>query len=61
MIIPLFAAEPAPTRKQAEKLEKGGNWREAYELRVKLLRKISDKESGKDLQLALNSQNRLRE
>lgn len=61
LIIPLFAAEPAPTRKQAEKLEKGGNWREAYELRVKLLRKISDKESGKDLQLALNSQNRLRE
>ena len=55
------AAPEAEWRKQAEKLEKDGNWREAYELRVKLLRKISDKASGKDLSLALNSQNRLRE
>ncbi len=33
-----FAADAPEMRKKAEKLEKDGNWKEAYELRVKLLR-----------------------
>jgi uncharacterized protein YfaS (alpha-2-macroglobulin family) len=59
----VFAAEApeAEMRKEAEKLEKDGNWREAYELRVKILRKVDDKDSAKDLQMALNSMNRLGE
>lgn len=55
----IFAADAPETRSQAEKLEKDGNWKEAYEVRVKLLREVDDKDSGKDLQKALNSQRRL--
>ena len=55
----VFAAEPVEMRKAAAKLEEAGNWKEAYELRVKLLKEVDDELSGKDLELALNSQNRL--
>jgi hypothetical protein len=55
----IFAADAPQMRSQADKLEKDGNWREAYEVRVKLLREVSDKDSGKDLQKALDSQRRL--
>lgn len=54
-----FAANAPEMRTQAEKLEKAGNWQEAYELRVKLLREVDDQQSGKDLERALASQNRL--
>lgn len=57
----IFAAEAPEMRKQAEKLETDGNWKEAYELRVKLLRELDDSESGEDLRKALNSMNRLRD
>lgn len=57
----IFAAEAPEMRTQAEKLEKDGNWKEAYELRVKLLREVDDSESGEDLKKALNSMNRLRD
>jgi len=57
----IFAAEAPEMRKQAAELEKEGNWREAYDLRVELLREVNDPQSGEDLQLALNSQNRLGE
>ncbi len=57
----LFAAEAPEMRKQADKLEKEGNWKEAYELRVKLLREVNDKQSGQDLHQAVNSLQRLRE
>ncbi|MDP4995341.1 MAG: MG2 domain-containing protein [Akkermansiaceae bacterium] len=55
----VFAAEPDGMRKQAEKLETDGNWQEAYELRVKLLREVDDELSGKDLEKAVGSQNQL--
>lgn len=61
MALPISAAEPDPMRKDAAKLEEQGNWREAYELRVKILRKISDADSGIDLQKALESQRNLSE
>jgi hypothetical protein len=55
----VFAADAPEMRSQAEKLENAGNWKEAYELRVKLLREVDDKDSGKDLEKALVSQNQL--
>jgi alpha-2-macroglobulin len=55
------AADSPAMRKQAAELEKQGNWREAYELRVKILREVDDADSGKDLQIALESQQLLRE
>jgi len=58
MALPLSAADPEPMRKDASKLEKQGNWREAYELRVKILRETSDEHSGTDLQKALESRRR---
>lgn len=61
LMIPLSAAEPAPMRKEAEKLEKQGNWREAYDLRVKLLREVEDAASADDLRSALGSQQQLGE
>ena len=61
LMIPLSAAEPEAMRKQAGKLETDGNWREAYDLRVKLLRNVDDTESADDLNKAINSQRRLRE
>lgn len=56
-----LAADAPEMRKQAEKLETDGNWREAYDLRVKILREVDDDQSGVDLQKALNSQQRLGE
>ncbi|MGJ8642497.1 MAG: alpha-2-macroglobulin family protein [Luteolibacter sp.] len=55
----VFAAEPDEMRNQAEKLEKDGNWQEAYELRVKLMREVDDEMSWKDLEKAIGSQNQL--
>ena len=57
----LSAATIPEMRKDASKLESQGNWREAYELRVKLLREADDTGSGVDLQKALNSLRNLRE
>jgi len=57
----VFAADAPELRKEARKLEKDGNWKEAYELRVKLLREVDDKESALDLNKALDSQMRLGE
>ncbi|MGA0898968.1 MAG: alpha-2-macroglobulin family protein [Luteolibacter sp.] len=54
-----FAADAPEMRKKAEKLEKDGNWKEAYELRLKLLREVDDGKSGEDLGRALQSQQRL--
>lgn len=56
-----LAADAPALRKQAAELEKQGNWKEAYEVRVKLLREVNDTESGDDLDKALNSQRQLRE
>ncbi len=56
-----LAADAPALRKQAAELEKQGNWKEAYEVRVKLLREVNDAESGDDLDKALNSQRQLRE
>jgi uncharacterized protein YfaS (alpha-2-macroglobulin family) len=56
-----LAADAPALRKQASELEKQGNWREAYVVRVKLLREIDDIESGDDLEKALRSQRELRE
>lgn len=56
-----LAADAPEMRKQADKLENDGNWREAYDLRVKILREVDDSKSGEDLQKALNSQLRLGE
>lgn len=56
-----LAADAPALRKQASELETQGNWKEAYEVRVKLLREVSDIESGDDLDKALNSQRHLRE
>jgi uncharacterized protein YfaS (alpha-2-macroglobulin family) len=56
-----LAADAPEMRKQAEKLETDGNWREAYDLRVKILREVDDDQSGVDLSRALNSQARLGE
>jgi uncharacterized protein YfaS (alpha-2-macroglobulin family) len=56
-----FAAEIPEMRKQAAELETQGNWREAYELRVKLLREADDEESGVDLTKALHSQGQVNE
>ena len=55
-----IAAEPPEMRRKAALLEKQGNWREAYELRVEILRTVDDSDSGTDLQKALDSQRRLR-
>ncbi|MEP2777208.1 MAG: alpha-2-macroglobulin family protein [Luteolibacter sp.] len=57
----VFAAESDDMRKQAEKLEADGNWKEAYELRVKLLREVDDGDSWRDLEIAIQSQNQLGE
>ena len=56
-----LAVDTPALRKQATELEKQGDWREAYLLRVKLLREVSDPESGQDLDQALGSQRKLRE
>jgi uncharacterized protein YfaS (alpha-2-macroglobulin family) len=56
-----LAADAPALRKQAAELEKQGNWKEAYEVRVKLLREVNDAESGDDLDKALQSQRQLRE
>lgn len=56
-----LAADAPALRKQAAELESQGNWKEAYEVRVKLLREVNDLESGDDLDKALNSQRQLRE
>ena len=56
-----MAADAPAMRKQAAELETQGNWREAYELRVKILREVDDAESGTDLQQALQSQRQLGE
>lgn len=55
------AADAPAMRKQAAELEKKGNWREAYELRVKIMREVDDAESASDLRQALQSQRRLSE
>ena len=55
----VFAADAPEMRSQAEKLENEGNWKEAYDLRLKLLREVDDKDSGTDLEKALASQNQL--
>ncbi|MDX1679849.1 MAG: alpha-2-macroglobulin family protein [Akkermansiaceae bacterium] len=55
----VFAADATEMRKQARKLEKDGNWKEAYELRVKLLRQVDDEKSGVDLTHAVHAQRRL--
>jgi len=57
----VFAADAPEMRKQAQALEAAGNWKEAYEQRVKILRQIDDTESGEDLFKALNSQRQLGE
>ncbi len=59
LMIPLTAAEPEEMRNQAAKLEKDGNWEEAYDLRVRILGEVDDDLSGKDLELALESQRQL--
>ncbi len=56
-----FAADAPALRKQATELETQGNWRETYDVRLKLLREVNDLESGEDLDKALNSQRHLRE
>lgn len=56
-----MAADAPAMRKQAAELEKQGNWREAYELRVKILREVDDADSGTDLQKALQWQRQLGE
>ncbi|MFN9662598.1 MAG: hypothetical protein ACK57I_03575 [Akkermansiaceae bacterium] len=56
-----LAADAPALRKQASELEKQGNWKEAYEVRIKILRDVNDAESGDDLDKALNSQRQLRE
>lgn len=56
-----LAADAPALRKQAAELEKQGNWKEAYEVHVKLLREVNDAESGDDLDKSLNSQRQLRE
>ena len=56
-----MAADAPELRKQAAELEKKGNWREAYDLRVKILREVDDAESAVDLQQALQSQRLLGE
>jgi uncharacterized protein YfaS (alpha-2-macroglobulin family) len=56
-----MAADAPAIRKQAAELEKQGNWREAYELRVKILREVDDAESATDLQQALQSLRQLGE
>ncbi len=62
MISGCALAADAPTlRKQASELETQGNWKEAHEIRVKLLREVNDLESGDDLDKAINSQRQLRE
>lgn len=55
------AADAPAMRKQAAELEKKGNWREAYELRVRILREVDDAESATDLRQALQSQRQLNE
>lgn len=57
----LSAAEPESMRAQAEKLEADGNLREAYDLRVKLLREVDDSLSGADLYQAVSAQQQLGE
>ncbi|WP_411825821.1 alpha-2-macroglobulin family protein [Luteolibacter sp. AS25] len=57
----VMAEDAANLRGQAEKLEQEGNWREAYELRVKLLRESDDERSGEDLSSAVQSLNNLGE
>ena len=54
-----LAADAPAMRKQAIELEKQGNWREAYELRVKILREVDDADSATDLRQALQSQRQL--
>ena len=61
LILPTSAVVAEPMRGQAEKLEKDGNWREAYDLRVKLLREVDDEASAIDLKKAIESQRRLQE
>lgn len=56
-----IAADGRSLRKQATELETQGNWKEAYEVRVKLLREVNDLESGEDLDKAIECQRRLRE
>jgi hypothetical protein len=56
-----LAADAPALRKQASELEKQGNWKEAYELRVKILREVNDTESGDDLNKALKNQRNLRD
>lgn len=56
-----LAVDAPALRTQAAELEKQGNWKEAYVLRIKLLREVNDQESGQDLDKALDSQGKLRE
>ncbi|MFK7850827.1 MAG: alpha-2-macroglobulin [Akkermansiaceae bacterium] len=56
----LFAVDASKLRKKAEGLEKNGNWKEAYDVRLELLREVNDKTSWQDLQKAINAQQRLR-
>lgn len=56
-----LAADVPAMRKQAAELEKQGNWREAYELRMKILREVDDAESAVDLVTVLQSQRQLNE
>lgn len=56
-----LAADAPALRNQAAKLEQQGNWREAYDVRLKLLREVDDIQSGTDLAMAISSQQNLRE
>ena len=47
-----WSADAVGMRAQADALQKKGNWREAYELRVKVLRESDDPLSGDDLRKA---------
>jgi len=57
----VLAVDAPDLRKQAAQLENDGDWKDAYELRVKLLREVDDKDSSQDLFKAIDSINRLNE
>ena len=51
----LLAQDPAALRKDRDKLEKRGLWRDAVVFYQEKLRPVSDKDSGKDLNSAVNA------
>ncbi len=57
----IFADDAVDMREKADKLAKDGNWREAYDLGVRILREVDDKASAQDLQKVLNAQQQLGE